>query len=300
MLYSSCRCTFAQKIMHQEDWMGVVLSFWAGAATGFGAIAAILITDTCSKREKTGIQSALAFSLSLAAGVMISVSVVDLWFPLVKHDGFLWPSLAVVVGGICFKFLSHVLATHRWFQYAMPNTGPVLPILTTPANTSVNEVSKLSLLTRERNFRLALTMFLTLTLHNIPEGLAVSVSNSASEKLGARIAIAIAFHNFPEGVAIAVPYYAATGSKRGAIGLAFLSGLSEPFGALASVLFLGPFFRSNPACMPYSLCVVGGIMLASAVFELLPEAKTYGRNDLVGLGMSVGTAVMLLTIWATE
>lgn len=277
--------------MQPGDVSGVVLSFWAGAATGLGAIAAVVLMDVCTKRDsRGGVHSVLAFSLALAAGVMISVSVVDLWMPLVLVDGLGLPSLAVLVGVGLFKALSHLLL----LQCSSPSLH-LLPI----ANEELFQ-SKLTLPARERHFKLALTMFLTLTLHNIPEGLAVSVSNTASEKLGAKIAVAIAFHNFPEGVAIAVPYYAATGNRARAIGLAFLSGLSEPVGALCSVLLLGPFFRANPSYMPYSLCVVGGIMLASAVLELLPEAKSHGRTDLLLLGMAVGCVTMLLTIWATE
>ncbi|KAH9259705.1 hypothetical protein BASA81_002127 [Batrachochytrium salamandrivorans] len=276
--------------MQAGDLSGVVLSFWAGAATGLGAIAAVVLMDVCTKRDsRGGVHSVLAFSLSLAAGVMISVSVVDLWIPLVLVDGLGFPSLAVLAGVGLFKVLSHLLLK------CSPPSLHLLPI----ANEELFQ-GKLTLPARERHFKLALTMFLTLTLHNIPEGLAVSVSNTASEKLGGRIAVAIAFHNFPEGVAIAVPYYAATGNRARAIGLAFLSGLSEPVGALCSVLLLGPFFRANPSYMPYSLCVVGGIMLASAVLELLPEAKSHGRMDLLLLGMTVGCITMLLTIWATE
>ena len=107
----------------------------------------------------------------------------------------------------------------------------------------------------------------------------------------------MAFHNGPEGMAIAAPYYAATGSRLRAIGLAFLSGLSEPFGALVSVLLLGPFLRTHVTFIPYILCVVGGIMIASAFVELLPEARSYGRNDLVAYGYVVGTVTMLATIW---
>jgi len=107
----------------------------------------------------------------------------------------------------------------------------------------------------------------------------------------------VAFHNGPEGMAIAAPYYAATGSRIGSVGLAFLSGLSEPLGALMSVLLLGPFLRSQPTFVPYILCVVAGIMIASALVELLPEARDYKRGDLVMYGYLCGTVTMLMTIW---
>jgi ZIP family zinc transporter len=98
-------------------------------------------------------------------------------------------------------------------------------------------------------------------------------------------------------MAIAAPYYAATSSRMGSIGLAFLSGLSEPLGALASVLVLGPFLKQHPTFVPYILCAVAGIMVASALVELLPEARSYGRSDLVLYGYIIGTVTMLATIW---
>jgi zinc transporter, ZIP family len=128
-------------------------------------------------------------------------------------------------------------------------------------------------------------------------GLAVSVSAASSEELGLTIAIAVAFHNGPEGMAIAAPYYAATNSRLGSIGLALLSGFSEPLGAIASLVVLGPFLQQHPWFIPYILCLVAGIMVASALVELLPEARSYGRSDLVMYGYCAGTLTMLLTIW---
>ena len=86
-------------------------------------------------------------------------------------------------------------------------------------------------------------MAFTMTLHNMPEGLAVAFSSYTG--LGWVMAIAIAMHNIPEGIIVAAPVFAATGSRVNALLIATLSGLSEPFGALLSILFVKPFLTEQ-------------------------------------------------------
>lgn len=237
-------------------------------------------------RGQAGVYGVLAFSLGGAAGVMICISVVDLWFPLMVREGVVVPSLFVLAGFALFYLSSKAMARCDRFK---PEAG-ALPL-------SKHDHVHASQL---RNFRVSAMMFFALTLHNFPEGLAVSVSAASSDKLGFTIAIAVALHNFPEGAIIAAPCYHASKNRSLAIGLAFLSGLSEPFGALASTIFLGPFLKTHPGFVPYVLCIVAGIMLAASFLELLPEASLYNRSGTVATGFISGTVIMLVTIWAIE
>ena len=75
---------------------------------------------------------------------------------------------------------------------------------------------------------------LAIAIHNFPEGLATFVATLSSPSLGVALAIAIALHNVPEGVCVAMPVYYATGSKWKGFLWALLSGISEPFGKLAT------------------------------------------------------------------
>jgi zinc transporter, ZIP family len=97
-------------------------------------------------------------------------------------------------------------------------------------------------LTADAASRLGLLMAFTMTLHNMPEGLAVAFSSYTG--LGWVMAIAIAMHNIPEGIIVAAPVFAATGSRAHALLIATLSGLSEPFGALLAILFVKPFLTT--------------------------------------------------------
>src|SRR5690606_16316011 len=84
---------------------------------------------------------------------------------------------------------------------------------------------------------------LAIAIHNFPEGIATFTSALQDPALGIAITIAIAIHNIPEGIAVSVPIYYATGDKKKAFRLSFLSGLSEPVGALVAFLILMPFLN---------------------------------------------------------
>lgn len=177
-----CRCveevSFPKKMIGKVDshpvqsakYYGVMLSFWAGAATGLGAIIIVALMDWFKQREK-GIQGVLAFSLAMAAGVMITVSVVDLWFPLVRVDGLLRPSFAVGLGILGFKLLSKAVSSttccmtlHSHHHGHSHSHTSLLPL------SDREREEKMAMTAQQRNLKVAAMMFLALTLHNFPEG----------------------------------------------------------------------------------------------------------------------------------
>ena len=108
------------------------------------------------------------------------------------------------------------------------------------------------------------------------------------------IAAAIAIHNIPEGIAVSVPVYYATGSRKKAFWYSFLSGISEPVGALAAYLVLMPFM--SPVLLNCVFAAVAGIMVFISLDELLPAAREYGQPHIAIYGLLSGMAVMALSL----
>jgi ZIP family zinc transporter len=152
----------------------------------------------------------------------------------------------------------------------------------------------------QRRWRLAVVMMLSLTAHNLPEGFAVGISALGSDRLGFVVMFAIALHNIPEGIALAVPVLSATGSKKKALWMSFLSGMAEPLGA-AVALFVASILDENVSsdAVEDLLCAVGGVMCAVALKELLPEALRQQQTKFAVGGLVTGFLVMWLTSYYT-
>ena len=106
--------------------------------------------------------------------------------------------------------------------------------------------------------------------------------------------MAIAIPNAPEGIAVSVPLYYATGSKKRAFFLSFLSGLSEPVGALVGYLLLATVF--NDVVFGVLFASVAGIMVFISLDELLPSAQKYGEHHLSIYGLIGGMMVMAVSL----
>jgi ZIP family zinc transporter len=149
---------------------------------------------------------------------------------------------------------------------------------------------------QRRAWRVAMLLFVSLLLHNAPEGLAVAASALESTHLGLAVTLGIMIHNIPEGIAIAIPCLAA---RPDSPWLAFLlasgSGLAEPLGAAVALLFL-----RNQTRLPLEnvLAFVTAIMIMVSLCELFPEAN---RHTKQGHGcFALGTILGIIVMTATE
>ena len=254
------------------------LTVFAGLATGIGSALSLLTKKTSTKF--------LSVALGFSAGVMIYVSFVEI---LVKAKDALVSALGVkagawaTVGGFFFGILVIAL-----IDKLIPTTENPHEIHTVEEMDGESESHKSNLM------RMGLFTALAIGIHNFPEGLATFTAALSDPELGISIAIAIAIHNIPEGIAVAVPIFYATGSRMKAFKLSFLSGLSEPLGALVGYVLLYRFF--NDAVFGFIFASVAGIMVYISLDELLPSAREYGEHHLSIYGLIAGMGVMAVSL----
>ncbi len=254
-----------------------LLTLMAGLATGIGSILSLF-----TKRNSTKF---LAISLGFSAGVMIYVSFIEI---LPKAQDSLTSYMGEEAGA---------WATAGGFFF-----GIILIALIdrfVPESSNPHEVRKVSLTDvddkkKRELMRMGVITALAVAIHNFPEGIATFTAALNDPELGVPIAIAIALHNIPEGVAVAVPIYFATGDKKRAFKLSFLSGLSEPIGALIGYVVLFNFL--NDAVFGFIFASVAGIMVFISLDELLPSAREYGESHLSIYGLIAGMMVMATSL----
>ena len=141
-------------------------------------------------------------------------------------------------------------------------------------------------------------LVLAVTLHNIPEGMAVGVTfagalmgNSGITMAGAfALAIGIAIQNFPEGAIISMPLKSEGISKPRAFLYGTLSGIVEPIGAIITILLTSAVQQ----VLPYLLSFAAGAMIYVVVEELIPEAQEGEHSNLATIGVAIGFVIMMI------
>lgn len=257
----------------------LMLTVFAGLSTGIGSLIGFF-----AKRTNTKF---LSIALGFSAGVMIYVSMIEIFF---KAKDALIGSLGDVKG--------------NWITVASFFGGMLVIALIDkliPEHENPHELRKVEDIGNEEKGKDAKKLMNTgiyvaiaIAIHNFPEGIATFTAALQDSSLGIAIAVAIAIHNIPEGIAVSVPIYYATGSKKKAFWYSFLSGVSEPVGALLAYLILMPFL--NDVIFGILFAGVAGIMVFIALDELLPASREYGEAHLSLYGLISGMVVMALSL----
>lgn len=255
-----------------------LLTLFAGLSTGIGSAIAFFAKKTNTKF--------LSVSLGFSAGVMIYVSMVEIFF---KAKDALTSELGLKLG----SWVTVIAFFGGMLLIAL--IDKLIPSGENPHDIyKVENIDEKGTPNSSKLLRMGLFTALAVGIHNFPEGLATFISALQEPSIAIPIAVAIAIHNIPEGIAVSVPVYYATGSKKKAFFYSFLSGLSEPVGALVGYLILMPFI--NDTVFGILFAAVAGIMVFISLDELLPSAQEYGEHHLSIYGLVAGMAVMALSL----
>lgn len=260
--------------------MAFALTLFAGLSTGIGSAIAFFAKKTNAKF--------LAVSLGFSAGVMIYISLVEIFqkarIALVSDNGEVmgnWYAVIAFFGGIAVVGLIDKLVP----EYENPHE------IRSIEDMQINPNKKSKSL-----MRMGIMSALAIGIHNFPEGMATFTAGLANPEIAIPLAVAIAIHNIPEGIAVSVPIYYATGSKKKAFTLSFLSGLSEPVGALIGFILIYYFTGMSETVFGVLFGSVAGIMVFISLDELLPTAQEYGKHHHAIYGLVAGMAVMAVSL----
>lgn len=237
----------------------ILLATLAGLATTLGSLISIFFKNPSPRF--------MAFTMGFSAGVMVLVSFVELLRQGISIIGFANAHVAFFAGMLAMFAIDYFIP-HTYIMEGERDTG---------------KLRKATLLTA-----------IGIGIHNFPEGMATLAATLQDTGMGVAVAAVIAIHNIPEGIAVAVPVRASTGSARKAFFWSFLSGVSEPVGAIAAALFLAPVL--TPALLAVMLCVVAGFMVFISFDELLPIAQSYQAAHVAILGVISGMAIMAISL----
>lgn len=234
----------------------------SGCATGVGGLA-ILALGRPGDRT-------LDVLLGFTAGVMLAAACFSLLVPALETGTLAEAGLGFVAGALALAALDSALPhVHLRFAEAGAEHGH--------ASSDAR--------------RRATLLLSALTIHNVPEGMAVGVAFAAGgSELGVPIALAIGIQNVPEGFAAAAPLVETGGPRRLAAGVAALTGLVEPPAAFAAFAA----FSAAGVLLPVSLGFAAGAMVYVVVDEIIPESHLRGNERFATLALVAGFAVMMV------
>ena len=273
--------------MEGNFYSALACTLCAGLATGIGGAVIMFIKKFSPK--------ILAASLGFSAGVMIFISLVEL-FPEAQGAlsaisgeklGLFYTLLAFVGGMGIIALIDNLVPSYENPHEVNEHTLEV-------HDFAVGNKKQQNLSGQNANnkalMRLGILSSIVIAVHNFPEGLATFVTAMDNPKLGFSIAFAIALHNIPEGIAVAIPIFYATQKRVKAVWSATLSGLAEPLGGILGYILLRQILSDSFMCI--ILAGVAGIMVYISLDELLPTAESYGAHHIAIIGVITGMAFM--------
>ena len=265
--------------------LAFLLSTLAGLSTTIGSLVVFFVRKPSDKF--------ISFIMGFSAGVMILVSFVELLQEGIQATN-MFAGILFFLLGMGLMLVIDIGVTH-YYEY---EDGIMKEENNTISGKRYdhrhNHHNRVQTKQQKQLRKTSLLVALGVFIHNFPEGMATFIGTLKDFELGVLITIAIALHNIPEGIAVATTVSTFNDSKLKPFLWSFVSGISEPLGALAVGLFLFPFI--NDVLLGAMLSVVGGFMVYISLDELLPMSRSLGKEHLSILGITTGMFVMAISL----
>lgn len=235
------------------------------------------------------------FLMGITAGVMISLSFLELVNEAWKLQG-VWTATIGFGAGAFFMLLIDMTLPHIRFgekeiRFPEISAGEEQTLEgSNPGRHRHRYVRHQSEIHDPKLFKTGMLLAIGITIHNLPEGIAIGAGYMHTPQFGYFIALAILLHNIPEGIATALPLCQSGVTKWTAFRTAFFSGLVEPIGALVAAIFLSTF----QVMVPFALAFAGGVMMFITLDELIPAAREHGHHHYVAVGIILGSIFVFI------
>ncbi len=237
--------------------IAIIISLIAGLSTLIGSFIILFIKRNSDKT--------IIISLAFSSSIMFFISIFDLIpesYNYIKLNNNITTTITLVIIsiiiGITISFIIDKLIPEQQ-----------------------NNIKKIGILS-----------FLTIIIHNIPEGMATFITTYDNLKLGISIAIAICLHNIPEGITISLPIYYSTNKKTKALLYSLIAALAEPLGAIITAIFLKKYINSNFIGILFS--VIAGLMIYISILKLLTESFSYKKKILTIISFTLGILLFII------
>lgn len=239
-------------------------------ATAGGALPALVI-----RHWTTALHDSL---MGFSAGIMLGAVIFTLTLPAIREAQQLWPplfgmaaiALAIMAGAI-LVWGADRLVPHEHLSWGRAGAD-------------------------SQRVRGVWLVVMTMALHHVPEGFAVGASYGQSSELGLLTAIGIGVQSIPEGLVVAAGLCSIGYARHIALGVAVLTGLSQPLGAVLGVLLSG----LGATALPLMLAAAGGAMLFVISHEIIPESHRAGNESQATFALMTGFIAMLVLVTIME
>lgn len=266
-------------------WNAFLLSLVAGLGTGLGGLIAVV--------RKPG-QRSFGLLMGIAAGVMISLAFLELVNEAWQLKDFWTATLGFAAGAIFMLLIDFSLPHIRFGEKeirASESEARLIAHSHSPLGRHRHGwTHRQNHIVNPQLLQTGILLAVGITIHNIPEGIAVGAGYMHLPRFGYFIALAIMLHNIPEGIATALPLCTSGVCRWDSLRAALLSGLTEPIGAVVAALFLTTFQGLIPAALAFA----GGVMVFITLDELIPAARQFGHQHYTAIGIILGSIFVFL------